>query len=107
MFFAVCDFAALRRAAICAARGVVSAAVSSSGGGIRGVSAPLCHSPIAVPRLILRGSLTPRMRVAVVRQNRAQSVPLSRAPLESYAGPCRLPSPMNTSDRFFPEAAFI
>jgi hypothetical protein len=36
MFFAVCDFAALYRAALCAARVEVRAAVSSSGGGIWG-----------------------------------------------------------------------
>ena len=41
MFFAVCDFAALYRAALCAARVEVSAAVSSSDGGIWGVSDPL------------------------------------------------------------------
>ena len=65
MFFAVCDFAALHRAALCAARVAVSAAVSSSGGGIWGVSDPLCHPPVAVPALDQRGSLTPRMRVTV------------------------------------------
>ena len=45
MFFAVCDFAALYRAALCAARVEVSAAVSSSGGGIWGVSTPSATPP--------------------------------------------------------------
>ena len=40
MFFAVCDFAALSRAALCAARVEVSAAVSSIGGGIWGRERP-------------------------------------------------------------------
>ena len=39
------DFAAVQRAALCAARVAVSAAVSSSEGGIWGVSDPLCHPP--------------------------------------------------------------
>ena len=41
MFSKVCDFAALYRAALCAARVEVSAAVRSSGGDIWGVSDPL------------------------------------------------------------------
>jgi len=66
MFFAVCDFAALYRAALCAARVEVSAAVSGSEVGIWGVSDPLCHPPNPVPDLDQRGSLTPGMGVAVV-----------------------------------------
>ena len=45
MFFAVCDFVELHRAALYAARVALSAAVGSSDGGIWGVSDPLCHPP--------------------------------------------------------------
>jgi hypothetical protein len=66
----------------------------------------LCHPPIAVPRLILRGSLTPPMRVIVVGQNRAVSVTSPSAQPVSLAGPASFPSSVKTSDRFCPEAAF-
>jgi hypothetical protein len=46
-----CDFAAVERAALFAARVAVGAAVSSSDGGIWGVSDPLCHPPVEVLRL--------------------------------------------------------
>jgi hypothetical protein len=49
MSFAVWEFDALQRAALFAARVAVCAAVSSSEGGIWGVSDPLCHPPITVP----------------------------------------------------------
>ena len=80
MFFAICNFAEVQRAAFFAARVAVGAAVCSSDGGIWGVSDPLCHPPITVPCFSSRGSLTPQMHVAVVRQNRASSVTLRSAP---------------------------
>ena len=52
MLFAVCDFAVLYRAALCAARVEVSAAVSSSEVGIWGVS-----DPSATPRTRSRASI--------------------------------------------------
>ena len=48
---------------------------------IWGVSDPLCHPRILVPRLDSWGSLTPEVCVAVVRRNRAQSVTSSGASL--------------------------
>ena len=68
MFFAISNFTAVNRAALFAARVAVGAAVSSSDGGIWGVSDPLCHPPISVPRPVGRGSLTPQMHVAFVRR---------------------------------------
>jgi hypothetical protein len=100
MFFVVCHFVPLHRAALCAARVALSAAVGSSDGGIWGVSDPLCHPPIPVPRVSPRGSLTPQMRVTVVRQNRALSLTSPSAPLVSRAVPALFPSSMSTSDRF-------
>ena len=107
MFFAVCDFAVLYRAALCAARVEVSAAVSSSEAGIWGVSDPLCHPPNPVPGLDPWGSLTPGMGVAVVRQNRARSVTSPSEPRVSRAMPLLFPSNVNTTDRFCRKAAFI
>jgi hypothetical protein len=106
MFFAVCDFVAVR-AALCAARVAVSAAVSSSGGCIWGVSDPHFAAPFFAPRLLRRGSLTPQMLVIVVRQNRAVSATSPSAPPLSPAGPTSFPSSVKTPDRFRPEAAFI
>ena len=87
MSLRVSDFAAVQRAALCAARVAVSAAVSSSERDIWGVSDPLCHPPIAVPGLDPWGSLTPQMHVAVVRQNRASSVTSPSAPPVSCVTP--------------------
>jgi hypothetical protein len=100
MFLVVCDFAPLHQAALCAARVALSAAVGSSDGGIWGVSDPLCHPLIPVPRLSPRGSLTPQMRVTVVRQNRALSLTSPSAPPVSRAVPALFPSSMSTSDSF-------
>jgi hypothetical protein len=55
MSLAPYDFAASHRAAFCAARVAVGAAVSSSERGIRGVSDPLCHPPVEVQRPCRRG----------------------------------------------------
>jgi hypothetical protein len=60
MSLAPYDFAASHRAAFCAARVAVGAAVSSSERGIRGVSDPLCHPPVEVPRLKRGGRSRPR-----------------------------------------------
>ena len=43
MFFVISNFTTVNRAALFAAHVEVGAAVSSSDGGIRGVSDPLCH----------------------------------------------------------------
>jgi hypothetical protein len=80
MSFAVSDFAAVHWAALCAAPVSVNVAGSSRKGGIWGVSDPLCHPPIIAPRFSLWGSLTPQMRVAIVRRDRAMSVTPSSAP---------------------------
>ena len=66
MFFAVCDFAALYWAALCAARVEVSAAVSSSGGGIWGMSDPARHAVHPAPEPHPAGSLTPHVSVGDV-----------------------------------------
>ena len=68
------DFATVQGAALCAARVAVSTTVCSSERNVRGVSDPLCHPPNPVPGRNLRGSLTPQMHDAIVRQNRASSV---------------------------------
>ncbi len=106
MSFAISSFTAVRRAAPCAARVPVGAAVSSSQRGIWGVSDPLCHPPITVPGRSLRGSLTPEVCVAVVRRNRAQAVTSSSAPPVSRDTHVDFIS-TNTLDRFSPETAFI
>jgi hypothetical protein len=49
MSLRVSDFAAVQRAAFCAARVAVSASIGSGGGVIWGVSDPLCHPPITAP----------------------------------------------------------
>ena len=89
MSVAVCDFVVLHRAALCAAYVALSAAVSSSAGGIWGVSDPSATPPVPVPRLSPRGSLTPQMRVTVVRQNRALSLTSLSAPPVSRSRPRR------------------
>ena len=88
MFFAISNFTTVNRAALFAARGAVGAVVSSSDGDIWGVSDPVCHPPDRGPALAVRGSLTPQMRVTVVRQNRALSLPSRSAPLVSRAVSC-------------------
>jgi hypothetical protein len=60
MFFAVCDFVGLHRAALYAARVALSAAVGSSERDIWGVSDPLCHPPVEVPQLKRGGRSRPR-----------------------------------------------
>jgi hypothetical protein len=60
MFFAISDFTALNRAALFAARVAVGAIAGSSDGGIWGVSDPLCHPPITVPRRFFGGRSRPR-----------------------------------------------
>jgi hypothetical protein len=107
MFFAVCDFAALYRAALCAARVEVSAAVSSSGGGIWGRERPPLPPPNPVPGLDPWGSLTPGMSVAVVRQNRARFATSPSEPRVSRAMPLLFPSNVNTTDRLCRKDAFI
>jgi hypothetical protein len=79
MFFAISNFTTVNRAALFADRVAVGAIVGSSDGGIWGVSDPLCHPPITVPRRV-SGSLTPQMHVPVVRRNRASSMTLRSAP---------------------------
>ena len=60
MFFAISNFTAVNRAALFAARVAVGAIVGSSDGGIWGVSDPLCHPPITVPRRVFGGRSRPR-----------------------------------------------
>jgi hypothetical protein len=60
MLFAISDFTAVNWAALFAARDAAGAAVGSSDGGIWGVSDPLCHPPITVPRPIFGGRSRPR-----------------------------------------------
>ena len=79
MSLQVSDFAAVQQAALCAAPVAVSAAVCTRGRDIWGVSDPLRLPPIAVQDPSRRGSLTPGMRVDVVRQYRAPSMTLIRA----------------------------
>jgi hypothetical protein len=71
MSFTLSEFAAVNRAALYAARVAVGAAVSSIEGGIWGVSDPLCHPPFFAPWFSWWGSLTPQMRVTIVRTDRA------------------------------------
>jgi hypothetical protein len=102
MSLRVSDFVAVQSAALCAARVAVSAAVSSSEGGIWGVGGPPLPPPSEVPTPEKRGALppllgvktlnkggppTPLMDVAVVRQNRASSVTSPSAPPVSCVTP--------------------
>ena len=107
MFFAICDFTAVQRAAFFAARVAVGAAAGSSDGGIWGVSDPLCHPPDTVPAPVGRGSLTPQMHVAVVRQNRALSLPSPDAPLVSDAVSTSIRVDCERVCQVLPETAFI
>jgi hypothetical protein len=58
----------------------------------RGVSDPDFAAPFFAPRPVRRGSLTPRMHVAVVRRNRAPSVTPPSVPPVSCEGPARTSS---------------
>jgi hypothetical protein len=107
MFFAISNFTAVNRAALFAARVAVGAAVRSGDGGIWGVSDPLCHPPDPVPGPVGRESLTPQMHVAIVRQNRALSLPSPNAPLVSDAVSTSFASTASASVRFFRITAFI
>lgn len=60
MLFAISDFTTVKRAALFAARVAVGAAVSSGDAGIWGVSDPVCHPPITVPRPTFGGRSRPR-----------------------------------------------
>jgi hypothetical protein len=60
MLFAISDFTTVNRAALFAARVAVRAAVGSGVGGIWGVSDPLCHPPMSVPRWVFGGRSRPR-----------------------------------------------
>jgi hypothetical protein len=60
MSLGVSDFVAVQRAALCAVRVAVSAAVRSSERDIWGVSDPLCHPPVEVRRSCRRGRSRPR-----------------------------------------------
>jgi hypothetical protein len=80
MLFASSDFTAVNRAALFAARVALGAAVSSSDGGIWGVSDPLCHPPFFAPWSSWRGRSRPESHVTFVRTNRARPWPLSSAP---------------------------
>jgi hypothetical protein len=91
MFFVVCNFTAMRRAALYAVRVAVRAAVSSSGGGIWGVSDPLRLPPIAVQGSSPRGSLTPHLHAALVRAILVFSVPSSGAPPGVASWPASFP----------------
>ena len=59
MFFVISNFTTVNRAALFAAHVEVGAAVSSSDGGIWGVSDPLCHPPITVPGRVFGGRSRP------------------------------------------------
>ena len=102
MFFAISNFTTVNRAALFAARVAVGAAVRNGHGGIWGVSDPLCHPPIT-PGTGFRGSLTPQMHVAVVRQNRVSPVTL-RSVVDHT---CIDSIDENVPVRFSPETAFI
>jgi hypothetical protein len=107
MFFAISNFTTVNWAALFAARVTVGAAVGSNGAGIWGVSDPLCHPPDPVPGPVGRESLTPQMHVAIVRQNRALSLPSPNAPLVSDAVSTSFASTASASVRFFRITAFI
>jgi hypothetical protein len=70
-----CQSAASRLApaALCAAGLESGAAVAAEQSGEWGVSDPHFAAPFFAPRPALRGSLTPHVHVAFVRQNRALS----------------------------------
>jgi hypothetical protein len=55
MFLIISNFARVERAALCAARVTVSAAVDCCEAVIWGVSDPLCHPPITFPRPVFGG----------------------------------------------------
>jgi hypothetical protein len=96
-----------QRAALCAARVAVGAAVGNSAEDIWGVSDALCHPPITVPHFGNWGSLTPHMHVTIIRRDGAMPVippnaaPVSSGVLTSFGLTAR------ASVRFFRESAFI
>jgi hypothetical protein len=71
-----------------------------------GVSDPHSAAPFFAPRPVRRGSLTPRLHVAVVRRNCAPSVTLPSAPPVALREICTDFICRNTRVRFSPEAAF-
>jgi len=73
MFFAISNFTTVNRAALFAARVAGSAAVSSSDPGNWGVSDPLCHPPIVVPRLQPGG----RSRLRCMSRSSGEAAPFS------------------------------
>ena len=106
MCFAWNNLAVPQRAAVCAAHVAVGATVSSSDGGIWGVSDPLRHPPVEVRRAEKRVAHAPdacRIRPAEPR--------FVHDPAERVAGVGRLTSidsaNENTPVRFLPETAFI
>lgn len=68
-------FAGCHRAALFAARVLVRAAVDVTAGDKRGVSDPHLAAPFFAPGPTLRGSLTPHLRVSLVRLRRPSSLP--------------------------------
>ena len=68
-------FARRHRAASCAARVLVRAAVDVTVGDKRGVSDPHLAAPFFAPGPTLWGSLTPHLRVSLVRLQRPSSLP--------------------------------
>ena len=80
MFFAISNFTTVNRAALFAARVAAGAVVGSSDGGIWGVSDPLCHPPITVPRPVFGGRSRPPDACPCRAADRALFVPSSSAP---------------------------
>ena len=89
------------------ARVAVGVTLSSSDGGIGGVSDPHLAAPFFAPRAARRGSLTPQMRLNVVRQNHALSVASSSAPPLSDTVFKSVASIESASVRFFRKTAFL
>jgi hypothetical protein len=107
MFFAISDFTAVKRGALCAARVVVGAVVDSSGGGIWGVNDPLCHPLITVPGRVFGGRSRPKCMSLSSGTTRASSVTLRSAPPVSWIMPAVDFIDENTPVRFLPETAFL
>ena len=91
--FPVLHFARRHRAALYAARVVAGAGISVTVGDERGVSDPHLAAPFFAPGPVLRGSLTPHLRVSFVRLHSASSLSCARhsaARARSRAlSPCR------------------
>jgi hypothetical protein len=79
MFFAISNLTTVNRAAL-SARVTVGVSVGSNGGGIWGVSDPLCHPPIMVPRPVFGGRSRPNVHFSCPERSR---LPLTL----SLAGP--------------------